>query len=204
MLSKLKNAFRKDKDVFVPSLYIVPLGSEGHMPLLPERYGNMRSFWAIARAGELSLFPPVDVTIQRSIEDQIRIKYPYGKERAIIASPISQYFLACVNYRCILDGQAILIWSVLGRAGQPAALLGTLYETFCCFNEAIAEDESHAGEYDHVLTDLLSQQVVKNGINTLIDSARKELKWPKLVRYQLNAWIHSRGLDNKKQYIQEN
>ncbi len=180
-------------DDFDPSLHIVPLDKQGHIPLmvLGEDKGdeNIGTFAAITTNGRISAFPAKwDIvliggehkgyisSLELAIKNRINEQFPKGKDSA--GKKLKEYLLACVMYGD--EKEEKLVFKIVGFQDYSKEL-EALYKTLHSLLGTTVGDEHWRNAENY-----LSSESVKGWINRLIDSL-KEQGWADYVRERLDA-----------------
>jgi hypothetical protein len=189
----LKNMKHKvSKDDFDPSLHIVPLNKQGHLPLmwLGEDKGdeNIGTFMAITSGGRISAFPAKwDIVLiggenkgyisalELAIKNRINEQFPKGKDSA--GRKVKQYLLACVMYGD--EKEEKLIFEIVGfqdRSKELESLYKTLHSLL---------GTTVGGELWRGVENDLSSEPLRSWINNLITSLKSQ-GWAEYVRERLD------------------
>ena len=181
------------KDNFEPSLHIVPLDKQGHIPLMwlgeDEGDENIGTFVAITSNGRISAFPAKwDIVLiggehkgyissfELAIKNRMDERFPKGKDSA--GRKIKQYLLACVMYGD--EKESKFIFEIVGFQDRSKEL-EYLYKTFYSLRGTTVGDE-----HWHNVENYLSNEPVKGWVNRLINSL-KEQGWADYVRQSLDT-----------------
>ncbi len=178
------------KSDFDPSLHIIPLDNEGHVPLMwKEKDENTGSVIAIAADGRLSCFPTIwEVVLiggkhkgyisklEQEIKHSIKEQFPNGDDSC--GQKVRQYVLACVMYGPSDKSYSKFIFRVVGLVDFSKEL-ESLYKTIQSLAGTKAGDEKWCSVENY-----LSSEPVKSWINRFISSLKKQ-GWSDYVRENL-------------------
>jgi hypothetical protein len=181
------------QDEFDPSLHIVPLDKQGHIPLMwlgeDKDDENIGTFVAITNDGRISFFPAkwnivlvggehkgyISYT-EQAIKNLMKEQFPKGKDFA--GRKVKQYLLACVMYGD--ETREAFVFKIVGFQDHSDEL-ESLYETLhSLFGTRVGDEDWKIAE------NYFSGKPIKDWVNRLIDSL-KEQGWADYVRERLDA-----------------